>query len=109
MLTSYWASEKLTCGRLHGSVIAMLIGLVCAACAGGKIGVADVPMLSGIGLMGGAMLRDLAIVATAFGVRTEEFTKGGLIGIVSLFAGLCMSFIVGGTEGLPLAIVMRSA
>lgn len=96
MLVSYSASEKLTRGRLHGSAIAILVGLVCAAWAGGKNGVADIPMLSGIGLMGGAMLRDLAIVATAFGVRAEEFMKSGLIGMVSLFAGLFSSFFVGG-------------
>lgn len=96
MLLSYWASEKLTRGRLHGSAIAILIGLLMAALAGGKNGVADLPLLSGVGLMGGAMLRDLAIVATAFGVRREEFVKSGAIGIVSLFLGLFVSFFAGG-------------
>ena len=96
MLFSYWASEKLTRGRLHGSAIAILIGLVMAGLAGGKHGVADIPMLSGMGLMGGAMLRDLAIVATAFGVRLEEFGQSGWIGAVSLFAGVLISFIAGG-------------
>jgi len=96
MLISYWASEKLTRGRLHGSAIAILLGLLMAAIAGGKQGVADIPMLSGMGLMGGAMLRDLAIVATAFGVRMEEFAKSGVIGVVSLFTGLFVSFFVGG-------------
>ena len=96
MMISYWASEKLTRGRLHGSAIAILLGLLMAALAGGKQGVADIPLLSGMGLMGGAMLRDLAIVATAFGVRMEEFTKSGVIGVVSLFTGLFVSFFVGG-------------
>lgn len=96
MWVSYWASDKLTRGRLHGSAIAILLGLVMAALAGGKQGVADIPMLSGMGMMGGAMLRDLAIVATAFGVRMEEFTKSGVIGVVSLFTGLFVSFFVGG-------------
>lgn len=96
MLVSYVASERLTRGRLHGSAIAILIGLLMAALAGGKQGVADIPMLSGVGFMGGAMLRDLAIVATAFGVRMEEFVKGGVIGVVSLFTGLFVSFFVGG-------------
>lgn len=96
MLISYWASAKLTRGRLHGSAIAILIGLIGAALAGGKNGVADIPMLSGLGLMGGAMLRDLAIVATAFGVRMEEFTKSGVIGMLSLFTGIFMSFFAGG-------------
>jgi malonate transporter MadM subunit len=96
LLVSYWASEKLTRGRLHGSAIAILIGLVCAAFAGSKNGIADIPLLSGVGLMGGAMLRDLSIVATAFGVRREEFIKGGVIGVVSLFTGLVASFLSGG-------------
>ena len=96
MLISYWASAKLTRGRLHGSAIAILIGLVCAAFAGGKQGMADLPVLSGVGLMGGAMLRDFAIVATAFGVRMEEFTKSGVIGVVSLFTGIFVSFFAGG-------------
>ncbi len=96
MLVAYWASEKLTRGRVHGSAIAILIGLVCAAFAGSKNGVADIPLLSGVGLMGGAMLRDLSIVATAFGVRREEFVKGGVMGVVALFTGLATSFISGG-------------
>ncbi len=41
------------------------------------------------------MLRDLAIVATAFGVRMDEFRKTGLSGIISLFAGVIVSFAVG--------------
>ena len=96
MLVGYWASEKLTRGRVHGSAIAILIGLACAALAGTKNGVADIRLLSGVGLMGGAMLRDLSIVATAFGVRRDEFVKGGVMGVVSLFTGLATSFISGG-------------
>ena len=62
----------------------------------GKKGIADIQVLSGIGIMGGAMLRDLAIVATAFGVRMEEFRKAGISGLVSLLAGVFSSFFVGG-------------
>jgi malonate transporter MadM subunit len=101
MLVSYWASDRLTRGRLHGSAIAILIGLV-LACVGGWVtggtkGIADLPVLSGMGLMGGAMLRDFAIVATAFGVRMEEFVKGGLMGVLSLFVGVVSAFVVGGS------------
>lgn len=96
---SYLLSDKLTKGRLHGSAIAILIGLVLAYIGGvvteGKKGIADIQILSGIGIMGGAMLRDLAIVATAFGVRMEEFRKTGINGIVSLFAGVFVSFGIG--------------
>lgn len=96
---SYILSDKLTKGRLHGSAIAILIGLILAyvggVVTGGKKGIADIQVLSGIGIMGGAMLRDLAIVATAFGVRMEEFRKTGISGIISLFAGVFVSFAVG--------------
>jgi malonate transporter MadM subunit len=97
---SYFLSDKLTRGRLHGSAIAIFIGLVTAYIGGiitnGKQGISDLPVLSGIGLMGGAMLRDLSIVATAFGVRAEEFSKSGMIGALSLFTGITVSFLVGG-------------
>lgn len=101
MLVSYWLSDRLTHGRLHGSAIAIFFGLVLAYLGGvltggkGKLGIADVPLCSGLGLMGGAMLRDLAIVATAFGVKLEEFIKGGVMGVISLFTGLFVSFAAG--------------
>jgi malonate transporter MadM subunit len=96
---SYELSRRLTKGRLHGSAIAIVIGLILAGIGGyvtgGKKGIADIEILSGIGLMGGAMLRDLAIVATAFGVRMDEFRKTGFSGILSLFLGVTLSFVVG--------------
>jgi len=96
---SYIFSDRLTRGRLHGSAIAILIGLVMSylggMTTGGEDGIADIPIFAGIGLMGGAMFRDLAIVATAFGVRMEEFRKSGLGGAISLFAGVFISFFVG--------------
>ena len=100
MWLSSAAAEKLTRGRLHGSAIAIFAGLLMAwaggATTGGKQGVADIPVLSGMAVMGGAMLRDLAIVATAFGVRMEELRKGGMMGVMSLFTGIFASFAVGG-------------
>lgn len=97
---SYFASDRLTKGRVHGSAIAIAIGLALAVYGGqrtgGSKGLADLPLFSGLGLMGGAMLRDLSIVATAFGVRFAEFRKSGLIGAVSLATGLSMSFLAGG-------------
>ncbi len=96
---SYALSDRLTRGRIHGSAIAILIGLIMAYVGGqvtrGEKGIADLAIFSGIGLMGGAMFRDFAIVATAFGVRLDEFLKTGISGIVSLFAGVVVSFIVG--------------
>lgn len=96
---SYFLSAKLTRGRLHGSALAILIGLILAyiggRTTGGDQGIADVELLSGIGIMGGGMLRDLAIVATAFGVRMDEFLKTGLGGIISLLVGVIGSFAIG--------------
>lgn len=96
---SYFLSDRLTRGRVHGSAIAILFGLVLAYLGGyytrGEKGIADVAMFSGVALMGGNMLRDLAIVATAFGVRLDEFLKTGLSGVVSLLVGVVLSFVVG--------------
>ena len=108
---SYFLSDRLTRGRLHGSAIAILIGLLLAYIGGfytgGKKGIADIEVLAGIGVMGGAMLRDLAIVATAFGVRMEEFRKTGVSGIISLFVGVLLSFAVG--AGVAYAFGYRDA
>ncbi len=96
---SYFLSDKLTRGQVHGSAIAISIGLVLAYVggkyAGGTKGLADVAMLSGIGVMGGAMFRDFAIVATAFGVHLDELKKAGVVGAASIFIGVVLSFVVG--------------
>lgn len=108
---SYIVSDRLTRGRLHGSAIAILTGLILAyiggVLTGGEKGIADIELLSGIGVMGGAMLRDFAIVATAFGVRMDEFRKTGISGIISLVAGVVVSFMVG--AGVAVAFGYRDA
>ena len=96
---SYLVADKLTHGRIHGSAIAIALGLVAAyfggVATGGNTGVADIALLGGIGLMGGGMMRDFAIVATAFGVHLSELKKAGVAGVISIFAGVIVSFIVG--------------
>ncbi len=47
---------------------------------GGTKGLSDVSLFAGIGLMGGAMLRDLAIVSTAYGVDMSEIKRQVLLG-----------------------------
>ena len=96
---SYLLSARLTAGRVHGSAIAIIIGLVLAYVAGrftgGENGVADIPVLAGVGLMGGGMFRDFAIVSTAFGVHIGELKKTGIAGVISIFAGVIVAFVVG--------------
>jgi malonate transporter MadM subunit len=99
MYLSYWISGKFTKGRVHGSAIAIIAGLILAylggISTGGKSGLADVKLFSGIGLMGGGMLRDFAITATAFGASFKEVKKAGVSGVVSLFLGVVLSFVIG--------------
>ena len=99
MWFSYFLADRLTNGRIHGSAIAIALGLVAAyfggVATGGNTGVADVALLGGIGLMGGGMMRYFAIVATAFGVHLSELKKAGMAGVISIFAGVIVSFVVG--------------
>lgn len=99
MWVSYFAAKHLSQGRIHGSAIAIGLGLVMAyfagAATGGKGGVADIPLLAGVGVLGGSMFRDFAIVATAFGVRLDDLRKAGLAGSLSIPIGVCLSFFVG--------------
>lgn len=97
-------SRRLTMGRIHGSAIAIVIGLALAwvggAATGGTKGLADIPLFAGIGLMGGAMLRDFAIVATAFDVDLGEAAKAGAVGLLSIAIGIVMPFAIGASVAL---------
>lgn len=89
----------LTKGRIHGSAVAIFFGLVLAYVGGvvteGHKGLASIPMFAGVGLMGGGMLRDFAIVSTAFGADLREIKKCGVAGVLSIVIGIVSSFIVG--------------
>lgn len=99
MALSYKLSDRLTKGKLHGSAIAIMIGLFLAylggKATGEESGLADLKIFSGIGLMGGGMLRDFTLVATALGADFRELKKAGLTGVLSLFLGVFVSFTVG--------------
>lgn len=96
---SYFLSNRLTRGRIHGSAIAIAIGLglayVGGAATGGTRGLADLSLLAGLGLMGGAMLRDFAIVATAFGADLGALKRAGFVGAISIVIGVVLSFVMG--------------
>ena len=105
MWLSLALSRRLTAGRVHGSAIAIVVGLGLAYAGGlvtgGQKGLADLPVFAGIGLLGGAMLRDFAIVATAFEVDAIEARRAGLLGVVALALGTVLPFLVG--AGVALA------
>ncbi|SOC19141.1 malonate transporter subunit MadM [Rhodobacter maris] len=98
MWVSY-AIGKLTNNRVHGSAIAILVGLILAyvggEITGGKKGISDVALFSGFALMGGSMLRDFAIVSTAFGVKLEELKKAGLPGVLALIISVIIATVIG--------------
>lgn len=101
---SYKLSDLFTRGRVHGSAIAIALGLLLAyfggKYTGGSKGLADIPILAGIAIMGGAMLRDLAIVSTAFGADLSALKKAGLVGALSILIGVVLSFTIGGIVAL---------
>jgi malonate transporter MadM subunit len=76
-------------------MLGLLAAYVGGVVTGGGRGIADLEVFAGIGLMGGAMLRDFAIIATAFGVNTRELARAGASGVIALFAGVFVSFTIG--------------
>ena len=99
MWLSNWVSRTVTRGHVHGSAIAIAAGLVFAylggKASGGQQGLADIELFAGIGIMGGAMFRDFAIVATAFGAGLHDLRRAGLVGALSIVIGVVLSFTVG--------------
>ncbi len=95
---SYWLGRKLTRNKIPGAAIAITAGLGLAY-LGDKKGIADLPLFSGMAFLGGSMMRDFAIVATAMGASYSEIKKAGLAGILSLLIGIMVAFFLGGTIG----------
>ena len=95
---SYWFAGAIGQKRM-GSAIAIVMCLILALVAGlftkGQKGVSDIAIFSGMGLLGGSMLRDYAIIATAFGVQLDKLKEAGVRGIISIFIGVFFSFLVG--------------
>lgn len=99
MVVAILISKVLTRGKFQASAIAIILGLVLAyiggVATGGENGLADLSLFSGVGLMGGGMLINLAIVATGFGASFDEMKKSGLGGIIALVLGVVLSFVIG--------------
>ena len=94
MFLSFWFSRNVIRNKIPGVAIAIIIGLILAA-LGGKKGIADIPLFSGMALLGGSMLRDFSVVATAMGADLDKIKRAGPAGFVSLFAGVTYSFFLG--------------
>ncbi|MEM7079080.1 MAG: malonate transporter subunit MadM [Pseudomonadota bacterium] len=96
---SNWCARKITHGRIHGSAIAIVVGLLLAyiggIVTGGTKGLADIAVFSGMAVLGGAMFRDFAIVATAFGAELSALKETGWVGAFSVVLGVVLSFVVG--------------
>ena len=99
ILISEFISKKITKGRIHPSAIAIFFGLVLAyvggVIAGGEKGLGDVAAFSGLGILGGAALRDFAIIAASCGANLKEVKKCGLACPISLVAGVTCGYVVG--------------
>ncbi|MEM7099058.1 MAG: malonate transporter subunit MadM [Pseudomonadota bacterium] len=99
LAASNWLSKTLTKGQIHGSAIAITIGLILAYIGGtmtqGSNGIADITIFSGVAVLGGAMFRDFAIVATAFGADLKTLKDAGWMAGASVIIGVVLSFVVG--------------
>lgn len=98
MFSSYWFSDRITNNKIPGAAIAIIIGLILAFFGGTK-GIADVSIFSGMALLGGPMMRDFSVVATAMGANYHEIKRAGLAAVISLLIGVFVAFFVGGFIG----------
>lgn len=101
MYVSHLISRYLTRNRMPGVAIAIGLGLFFAYFGGSK-GVADHPLLAGMAVIGGSMMRDFSIVSTAMGASISEIRKAGARAILSLFVGILAAFVFGVVSGLSM-------
>lgn len=99
ILLADFIAKKLLNNKVPYPAIAIVLGLILAYVGGvvnnGEKGIADLRLFAGVGQMGGAMFRDFAIVSTAFGASLLLMKKSGLVGAISLFLGISLSFFFG--------------
>ena len=94
MYLSYLFSKKILNNIIPGAAIAIIIALFLAF-LGEEKGVANLPYMGGVAVLGGSMLRDFSVVATAMGVDVSKIKQAGFSGILSLFIGVSFSFFLG--------------
>ncbi len=94
MALSTYLSNKVFRKKIPGVAIAIFAGLALAT-FGGKKGLSDIPLFSGLALMGGAMLRDFSVVATAMGADLNKIKNAGVAGVIALFLGVFVAFFMG--------------
>tara|TARA_B110000116_G_C16791499_1_gene564086 strand:+ start:1327 stop:2067 length:741 start_codon:yes stop_codon:yes gene_type:complete len=101
MFFSNWFSKKILKNKIPGAAIAIIVGLLLAFLGEDK-GIANLPYMGGMAVLGGSMLRDFSVVATAMGVDISKIKQAGLAGSLSLLIGVVFSF----TLGVIIALLM---
>lgn len=94
LFLSILVSKRLFKGKIPGVAFAISAGLALAF-LGDKKGLADIPLFSGMALLGGSMFRDFAVVATAVGADLNKIKKAGLAGVIALLVGISVTFFSG--------------
>ncbi|MBB4079614.1 malonate transporter MadM subunit [Lewinella aquimaris] len=94
MWAAFWVSRNVLGGKIPGVALAIIAGLALAF-LGDKKGLADIPLFAGLALLGGSMLRDFAVVATAMGADLDKIKTAGLAGVVALGLGILSAFFIG--------------
>jgi malonate transporter MadM subunit len=94
LVLSNAVSKYFTKSKVPGAAIAISFGLLLAYFGGDK-GIANLPLFSGMALLGGSMLRDFSVVSTAMGASLTQIKKAGWIGFISLIIGIVAAFFSG--------------
>jgi malonate transporter MadM subunit len=94
LLLAQFISKNISANKIPTPAVAIILALILAYFGGVK-GAANIPLFAGLGQLGGAMFRDFAIVATAFGASMLLMRQSGRVGVVALFLGVVLSFSLG--------------
>lgn len=76
MYLSYLFSKKVLNNMIPGAAIAIIIALILAF-MGEDRGISNLPYMGGMAILGGSMLRDFSVVATAMGVDISKIKQAG--------------------------------